>query len=138
MTIERSAGVIVFRQSPGGREYLLLDYGKYSKGHVERRETDVQAAIRELREETGIADVTLTEGFAEEIRYFFRPHGRGLVQKSVIFFLGQTQAAALRLSHEHVGGGFFSFEAAVAKVKFASSKAILRKAEEFLHAPTRV
>lgn len=137
MTIERSAGVIVFRQAADGREYLLLDYGKYweyPKGHVERGETDTQAALRELKEETGIDDVALTDGFAEEIRYFFRPHGRGLVEKSVLFFLGQTQTTTLRLSQEHVGGAFFPFETAVAKVKFASSKAILRKAEQCLNA----
>lgn len=135
MHAERSAGVIVFRESARGREYLLLDYGKYweyPKGHVEPGETDARAAIRELKEETGIDDLTLIDGFGEEIRYFFRPHGKGLVQKSVVFFLGLTRAKEIHLSHEHVGGKFFPLELALRQVKFASSKAVLRKADEFL------
>ena len=59
MTLERSAGLLLFNDTPGlPRRFLLLDYGKhwdYPKGHVEAGEDDVTAAHRELHEETGIS-----------------------------------------------------------------------------------
>src|SRR5947208_17122345 len=94
---ERSAGVVVYRidpEAPGRRLYLLLDYGRYwdyPKGHLEAGEDDRTAALRELREETGIADVAIDPGFAREIVYFFKHPKRGVIRKEVIFFAGETR-----------------------------------------------
>jgi 8-oxo-dGTP pyrophosphatase MutT (NUDIX family) len=132
---EHSAGIVIYRNS-GEREYLLLDYGghwDYAKGHIERGETARAAAVRELKEETGIASAEFTDGFAQEITYFFRDKKKGLVHKSVIFFLAATDAQAIQLSDEHVGFAFLPFEQAVRKLTFASAREVLRKAEEFLN-----
>src|SRR5688500_6419927 len=102
---ERSAGVILFRESQAGRRFLLQDYGRYwdyPKGHVEKGEDDRTAALRELAEETGINDTRLVKGFEREIAYFFRHPARGLVRKTVIFFLARTESEAVKLRHEHV------------------------------------
>src|SRR3954463_14635534 len=94
---ERSAGVLVYRTPAAGKppEFLLLDYGRYwdyPKGHVEKGEDDLSAAVRELAEETGIDDIELIEGFAHEINYFFRDKRKGLIRKTVVLFLGETNA----------------------------------------------
>src|SRR3954466_7326379 len=93
---ERSAGVIVFRKGEDAeRFYLLLDYGRYwdfPKGHTEAAEDERAAALRELSEETGINDVDIMDDFRHEIVYFFRPPGRGLVRKTVVFFIGEVEA----------------------------------------------
>lgn len=134
---ERSAGVIVFRLGGERREvaqFLLLDYGKYwdyAKGHVEKGEDDPTAARRELREETGIAAVELIGGFSREVAYFFRSK-RGLVRKSVVFFLGRVESNAVQLSEEHVGYEWLAFDAALERVNYASAKEVLRAAAEFL------
>src|SRR5437764_544622 len=99
---ERSAGVIVFTKRAASKapRFLLLDYGRYwdyPKGHVEKGEDDRTAALRELREETGIADIDLIEGFTHEIAYFFRSK-RGLVRKTVVFFVGSSGSECVKLS----------------------------------------
>ena len=53
--------------------------------------------LRELEEETGIDDIDLMDDFRHEIVYFFRPPGRALVRKTVIFFLGEVQSEKVRI-----------------------------------------
>jgi 8-oxo-dGTP pyrophosphatase MutT (NUDIX family) len=130
---ERSAGVILF-QNKKQRRYLLLDYGRYwdfPKGHVEKGETDLQAALRELREETDVVDVRVVPGFAHQIRYFFRKNA-ALIDKIVVFFLAQTSSTKVRLSREHVGFEFLPFQKALRRLSYANAKALLRLAEEYL------
>ena len=132
---ERSAGVILFRETEAGRRFLLLDYGRYwdyPKGHVEKGEDDRMAALRELAEETGIMDAQFVEGFEHEIAYFFRHPARGLVRKTVVFFLARTDGEAVKLSHEHVGYEWASGEEAMNKLGFKTAKAVLKAAVAFL------
>jgi 8-oxo-dGTP pyrophosphatase MutT (NUDIX family) len=134
---ERSAGVLLYRIDPSDQQphFLLLDYGRYwdyPKGHVEKGEDDRAAAIRELHEETGIADAQLDENFRHEMTYFFRDKRRGLVRKTVVFYLGQTEAREAKISHEHVGAEFLPYESALKRLKYANAKAALRAAHAHL------
>jgi DNA polymerase len=142
-TEERSAGFILYRLSAdAGRavpEYLLLDYGRhwdFAKGHVESGEDDLAAARRETAEETGIIDVTVIPGFARQTTYFFRHRARGLIRKTVVFFLGRTNATddAVRLSEEHVGFAFLPIDAALRRVTFAGARQVLTMAHAHFEA----
>ena len=135
---ERSAGVVLFRadpDAPGGRVFLLLDYGRYwdyAKGHVEPGEDDLTAALRELREETGIADATVLPDFRHDLTYFFRDRKKGLIRKTVTFFLASTRATEVTLSHEHVGYAFLPFDDALARLNYPNAKATLQTANDHL------
>jgi len=134
---ERSAGFVLFHRpsDASGRSYLLLDYGKhwdYPKGHVHDGEADLDAAKREVAEETGISDVSIVDHFAEEITYFFKARDRSLIRKTVVFFLGQVMTTDVRLSDEHVGFAFLDYHQARSKLTFATARALLDKAERFL------
>ena len=138
---ERSAGVIVFRKGEGAEKfYLLLDYGKYwdfPKGHIEAGEDEREAALRELREETGIGDVELMDDFRHEIVYFFRPPGRGLVRKTVVFFIGEVESEKVKISHEHVGYEWLRGAEAVGRVKYPTAKDVMRAVLSHLEGPMK-
>jgi 8-oxo-dGTP pyrophosphatase MutT (NUDIX family) len=137
--LERSAGFVIYRTSPQGTaEYLLLDYGRhwdFPKGHLENDENDLAAARRELQEETGITDVQVAPDFHHEITYYFRDRKKGLIRKTVAFFLGETHAKsdAIVLSHEHEAFVFLPFEAAIRHVTYPNAKQVLKLAHEKLN-----
>ena len=134
---ERSAGFCIFRPTEAGPEYLLLDYGRhwdFPKGHVEKGEDDLAAATRELREETGITDFRLIPAFQHEITYFFRDRRKGVIRKTVVFFLAETSAkpSEIVISHEHEGFEFLPYDAAIRRVTFPNARQILRLAHQVL------
>ena len=134
---ERSAGAVVFSSTPDGPEYLLLRYGGgnwgFPKGHVEAGETDVQAAQREVAEETGIAveHQRLLEGFEDDTDYRFR-RGSTLVEKDVVFFLVESSQREVKISHEHSGYAWLPYAAALQRVSFEGPRRILQAAHMFI------
>lgn len=55
---ERSAGAVIFKNTATGRVYLLLMHNPnhldFPKGNIERGESEELAALREVKEETGL------------------------------------------------------------------------------------
>ncbi len=90
MSSERSAGGVVVR----GEEALVIVPTRRAadgsrvlglpKGHIDPGETELQAAAREVREETGVEVEVVQE--LGEVRYFYRRQGR-VVPKAVVFYL---------------------------------------------------
>jgi len=136
MKRERSAGIIVYTERDSVRRYLLLDYGPYwdfAKGHLEAGEDDRTAALRELREETGLTDVTLHPTFFHEITYQFKNRKGRLVDKTVAYFAGQAESESVIISSEHVGYVFVPYAQAVSKVTYANARDVLKRVEEALN-----
>lgn len=138
MTKERSAGFIVYVEPDAehsGRLFLLLDYGRhwdYPKGHVENGEDDLAAALRELAEETGIEDAEPLTGFSHELSYFFRHPKRGLIKKTVIFFIARARDQRVELSDEHVGYAWLPLEQALQRLTYPNARKALEAAAQFL------
>jgi 8-oxo-dGTP pyrophosphatase MutT (NUDIX family) len=76
---EQVVVIVPTRRAPDGTRVLGLP-----KGHIDPGETALQAAEREVREETGIvAELVRDLG---EVRYWYRREGR-TIGKSVAFYL---------------------------------------------------
>jgi 8-oxo-dGTP pyrophosphatase MutT (NUDIX family) len=71
--------IVPTRRAADGSRVLALP-----KGHVDSGETPIEAAMREVREETGIVAEPVCE--LGESRYWYRREGR-TIGKSVAFFL---------------------------------------------------
>ncbi len=105
MKKELSAGIIPYR-APGDKNclYLLLHYPQghwgFPKGHVEGGETPLEAARRELKEETGLQVNNLHADFQDKIDYYYTWEGEKRY-KEVIFYAGEVEEKKVTLSHEH-------------------------------------
>jgi bis(5'-nucleosidyl)-tetraphosphatase len=128
---EFSAGFVLFRQTARGPRFLLLDYGKhwdYPKGHLENGETSWRAAVRELREETGIRQVDRVGSFQRAMHYAFDSRKKGHVLKTVTYFLGRTGTDEVTLSDEHEGFAWLSYEKALERLTFKNARDMLTAA----------
>lgn len=87
---EKSCGVLPYRIVDGQQKFLLV-FETHSKcwslpkGHIEAGETDIQAALRELYEETGMTAL-LDAGRCASIEYPVSAFAR----KQVAFYLGEV------------------------------------------------
>ena len=141
MPVERSAGAVIFRKKGKNVLYLLLhypssakapkEYWDFPKGHIEKGEKIEETIKREVREETGLDDIRLVEDFKEWIKYFFKFKGKN-VFKIVTFLLAETKTKEVKVSFEHLGYEWLSYEEAFKKLTFKNAKEILKKAHHFL------
>jgi len=135
---ERSAGFILYSMDGEVRKYLLLRhrYGGhwgFPKGHIEPGESEMDAALRETREETGIDKVLLIPGFREVSNYSFR-RGSRLVFKENVYFLASADHSEPVLSREHTQGEWLSYTETWNRLSFDDIRRILDHAEKKLNA----
>ena len=134
MRHEKSCGGLIYREHDGETQLLLLKHrcgGHWSfpKGHMEAGETEMETALREIREETGLR-VFLRESFREAVEYSPKPN----VKKQVIYFIGFTlNEAALRPQEEEVSElQWMEIHKAYDAVTFRNDKNLITKAIEYI------
>ncbi len=135
MIEETSAGVVLFRKENEKILFLLLHYPSghwdFVKGKMEKGESANQTAIRETEEETGIIDVKFLENFEEWIQYNFQYQGE-IVNKKVVFFLGETKTKDIKISNEHINYTWMDYATAMERTTFDNAKTILSKSYKLL------
>ena len=94
MRTEHSAGAVLYTVVNGAPRYVLVTersgYASLPKGHLEEGETPARAALREIREETGIsAPLTTAEPLWQD-GYALRGGGFKRVDYFLARFDGQT------------------------------------------------
>lgn len=144
MIKEKSIGGIIFFEENKQRFYLLLEYERvndklgihkyldFPKGHAEKYETEIETLKREVKEETNLDDIEVIRGFKKNIKFFFKKDGN-LINKEVVFYLIKSNSKEVKLSFEHSGFTWLSYDEALKKINFKNSKDILKEAEKFLN-----
>ncbi len=131
---EYSAGAFIYRRSGGGVSFLILKKrnGEHdlAKGHIEKGETAIDAAKREIKEETGI-DAEFDRFFLESTKYFFFKKGKRIM-KQVKFFLCEVKSDKVAISKEHLGYEWCDYNEAVKKLGFKDLVGIMSVAMEYI------
>lgn len=133
MAKEKSCGALVYRRHRGVIQMLVLrhrmgGHWSFPKGHVEGDETEVQTALREVREETGLA-VELAEGFRERVAYSPRPG----ISKEVVYFLGFAQDSRTRRQEEEISEiRWVNLNRIGQYLTFDNDRALIRNAKRYM------
>lgn len=104
----------------------------FPKGHIEAGEKSLEAARREIREETNISRVRFFPGYKETIHFRFQWPPKSADSESrlkfVVFYLGEVFTGKVQLSEEHKAFQWAPYEKAMVILKHKNTRELLQKA----------
>jgi polyA polymerase len=127
---EKSCGAVVY--NPKKHSFLIIkmlngNWG-FPKGHTEDQETDIQTAIREVTEETGI-NIEILDGFKKSIKYIPFPE----VLKKVIFFIGITEEEKVTIDKDEIEDYMWcSYEEALKMITYKPQRDVMESSLQFI------
>ncbi len=126
-----SSGGVVYRWEGDNALFLLLGSNKRGvwclpKGLIEENEDEVTAAMREVREETGVSRVKL-RGKVGVIKYQFGFRLKTF-DKTVHFYLFETDQADAKVGTEHDFMEWMPYDKALQTLSYPNEKEMLSKA----------
>ncbi|MDP3702867.1 MAG: NUDIX hydrolase [Candidatus Omnitrophota bacterium] len=136
-----AAGGVLVRRSRGQHEVCLTLRHRHGpawglpKGHLEDGEETTAAALREVREETGLTAVILEP--LGSITYQFSVPGQSVpVTKTVTFYLMAATGGRVELhDQETVEARWMPFDAAASSVAHDDERSVLERAQQMAARP---
>lgn len=138
MLNQYSAGIVIYTIKNNQPHYLLLHHGgkywNFPKGKMEKGETGLEAAYREVEEETGIQkkDIRLYQNFQQHYYYRFYVEEGRMIYKKVTFFLGKVLEPKIQISDEHKGYFWFDYNHAKKLLRYKNSITLLQRTHNFI------
>ncbi len=142
MLTEKSVGIVLIKREADVRFLILYrkananfkETWEFPKGIVDKGESEMQTATRELGEEAGLLskDFQFLPEFHDKISYFYRNQSQELVKKEVSFLLAQTNKSDIRISSEHDAYRWAPYLEAFELLSQKNTKELLRKANDFI------
>lgn len=134
--VERSAGGVVVRALKGVPHVLLIrdPYRKWGlpKGHIEEGEGPQEAAVREVREETGLEHLILGPDLGE-IDWTFRQRGRRIHKFCRFYLMASFQGDCSPEEEEGISAcRWLPSPKALATVSYGNARSIVQRALERL------
>ena len=135
MKYEKSCGAIVYRFKDNSLQFLLICHvnGKhwaFPKGHVENDETEIETALREIKEETSL-DAEIETGFREIVSYNVNKN----VIKEVVYFIARTKLDSDKLNfqkEELLDAKWLDYKTAYEMITFDNNRKIIEKAKAYI------
>ena len=129
-----SSGGIVFRKNNGIVEVLLVqkrDSGVWTlpKGHLDDDENEVEAAVREVREETGYRVIAHKK--VGEICFTYRSNGQEFEETASFFLMEPVGEGEREEEKEISAASWFSVPAALQTMQYDNEKKLLIEGVRF-------
>ena len=136
-----ACGFVMLRPTGEGYEYLLLNNAKRNefglpKGHAEKGEGVLEAALRETKEETGLTPPQFTPNtyFRRDLHYPAQRGGKAY-DKTVVYFLAEWQSGDVTLSKEHDRYEWAPLERTLYALPYPNLRNVIRDAAMFVKDP---
>ena len=134
MDYKKSCGYVVYKLENNKILYLVLqslngEWG-FPKGHVEKDESEIETANRELFEETNLI-VEYIPGFRAVTEYIMVQYNN--MKKQVVYFVGKHLKNEIKCQDTEVKNAIFvSYEEAQNLLNFKETKVVLEEADLFI------
>ena len=113
--------LLVIRHKQGG-------HWSFPKGHVEEGETEIQTALREVKEETGLS-IQILPSFRQQVNYSPRPG----VSKDVVYFLGYAKDSRTVRQEEEISElRWIDFERSNEYLTYENDRILLSSARQYM------
>ena len=130
---EKSCGAIEYKKENDELKFLLVyqsnGHHSFPKGHMESNETEIETAIREIKEETNL-DVNIDSNFRVSISYHLESKD---VMKEAVYFVATPITYDLMNQEGEITECIWSnYEETLQKLEFDNIKEVFQKAYNYI------
>ena len=130
---EKSCGAIVYKKENDELKFLLVhqnnNHYSFPKGHMEENETELETALREIKEETNL-DVEIDTDFRHQVTYLVESRN---VMKDTVYFLATPKTDDLKPQEgEILNCDWYSYEETNKNLNYPDLKEILESAYNYI------
>lgn len=130
---EKSCGAVVYKKENNELKFLLVyqsnGHHSFPKGHMEENETEIETALREIKEETNL-DVSIDSKFRVSTSYLLE--SKGVMKEAVYFVATPTTFDLINQEGEISECSWNSYADTLLKLEFEDMKEILEKANNYI------